>query len=120
MRKFAIGLVLAAMMVFSLSADETLKERHVNNSYEGQATVFLNYTPGPEPDGCDYSVIWWMDDGSDVLNIYYCPPGTSLEQAFKVWNMNRYEIESIRKLFHEEAVKDDKFGLLLLRGYIIK
>ena len=116
MKRFVIGLVLVVMAVFSLSADETLKQRRVNNAYEGRADVFLNKTvdPGKEP---YYSVIWWMDDGTDVVHCYDC---ASLEQAFNVWSMDRYELESVSQMFGEETYMDDKFGLLLLKYYRIK
>jgi len=114
MRKIVIGLVLAVMAVFSLSAFETLKERHVDNAYEGRADVILGSRT--RTDGVSYRVIWKHLNGSDVLDYY---DFSSLEQAFNVWNMNWFEICDARQLYHEDAVEVNG-TLYLIKYYEIK
>lgn len=121
MRKLVIGLVLVVMAVFSLSAGTVefheLKERHVDNTYEGHATVLLTSITLSN-DIVLYYVEWWERGGSDVVSVYNC---TSLEHAFNVWNMSRDKVESTRNLIMENvhtANRDNR--LRLFRFYRIK
>jgi len=113
MKRFVVGLVLAVMVVFSLSADEIvdlssadytnkfLKERNVSNLFEGYATVVLCesdsslFIGGPI-----YDVEWWMDDGSDVVYVYRCD---SLEQAFNVWYRSQDWVQRISQFDYESV-----------------
>lgn len=116
MRKIVIGLVLVVMAVFSLSAGETLKVRHVDNYYERRATVVLSSLV--KGDSTYYFVEWWEEDGSDVVSLYTFK---SLEEAYNVWLMSRDKVESISQ-FHNERVSKTKDGtaLVLVRYYKIK
>ena len=116
MRKFIIGLVLAIMAVFSLSAEEYLKKRHVEGSiFDGPAEVLL-FSDEVEV-GTHYVVAWFEQDGSDIINAYDCD--YSIEHAFNVWLMSRDEIESKRQIY-DEYVEEIDGNLYLIRNYELK
>lgn len=120
MRKAILAIVIALATVFSLSAEEILKERYVKgNIVEGPAKVCLI---SEEDDLKEfgiftrYYVVWFERDGSDIVNVYDCD---SIEQAFNVWLMSRNEIESKRQI-SVELVEELYGTLCLIRAYELK
>lgn len=92
MNKFVIGLVLAVMAVFSLSADRVLKTRTVDNAHDGQATIYLiEFTRSRG--GVGYFVKWHYPGPKDKtlfeLN-YVC---ADLGHAYVVFDMNKYQLD---------------------------
>lgn len=120
MRKLITITILTLMAMFSLCAEDYLKTREVNNSLEGKATVCLisddipDDPTVPETNRKSYSVVWFEKDGSDVVSVYECY--SFIDDAFKVWLMNRDRIESIRILTYE-AVEEINGTLCLVKIY---
>lgn len=108
MKKFTIGLVLAIMMVFSLSAENKILKSKTVSSIFGEADVGI--TSIDDDDNITYAVRWVDLDGNDIVNVYHC---SSLVKAFNVWNMTHYEIQKISHLIdeHVNAVEDDTLYL---------
>lgn len=117
MSKFVIGLVLAFMAVFSLSADEVIKARKVTNIRDGRAIIMLTQD-AKNPNL--YGVIWSNLEnvyGKEEITLeeaYFCG---SLTRALKVFNMNRTQLEKKRKLFGEEVKNNKYFGTYLVQFY---
>ena len=115
MKKFIISLVLAAMMVFSLSAEvKTLKERTVSGVFNDTNVTLLSIDE--DDDNITYVVRREDLDGSDIVNVYYC---SSLVEAFNVWNMSRYEIQKNSHLIEEFTNTTKNGTLYLYKVYLV-